>query len=345
VVSRALDGQAAAGLMVRAASVGGAEMTMLWITWPISAVVIVIIYMWVGKAATGNRGGDDYTGTVFGFLIDDRGRYSLTRLQLSLWTLVVLSLTAAVFAARAATRGIDPLTFSIPTQVLGLLGISVGSAAIATGVKAYKNRTRALFVAASPPGEASVTQMLMVEEGPQADKIVDVYKLQNFLVTIFLVCAYVVLAVHMFAGLGPAPAITSPANITTLPAFSGTFLTLLAISHAGYLGGKLPNRGQDPELDAPDMSLVRANARRIADRQAPQPLSRKAVAAAQVTKIQEEEIQARQGAVPDAGAAEAVAEGPPNGVEQVTLITPSAAAPEAGDVDESKEIVRNDTSR
>jgi hypothetical protein len=83
---------------------------MLWITWPIFALLVVVVYLWVGKATTRNRGeDDDYAGSILGILIDDRGRYSLTRLQLSLWTLVVLSLTAGVFAARAATRGIDPL--------------------------------------------------------------------------------------------------------------------------------------------------------------------------------------------------------------------------------------------
>jgi hypothetical protein len=265
---------------------------MLWITWPICAVLVVAIYLWLGKATTRNRGGDDYAGSVFGILIDDRGRYSLTRLQLSLWTLVVLSLTAGVFAAKAGTRGVDPLSFSIPAQVLGLLGISVGSAAIATGVKAHKNRTRPMFVAASMPGEARLAQMLMVEEGPQADKIVDVAKLQNFLITVFLAGAYVALAVHAYAGWGPGTPITSPADIAALPAFSGSFLILLTISHAGYLGAKMPNRGSDLQTETPDMPLVRVNAKQAVERKRAQAPTGKSAAAAMVEKVRDEEFRA-----------------------------------------------------
>jgi hypothetical protein len=264
-------------------------MRTLWIAWPVIAGLIIIVYLWLGRATTRNRGGAGYAGSVFGILIDDRGRYSLTRLQLALWTLIVLSLTAGVFTARAWSRGVDPLGFSIPAQVLGLLGISAGSAVIATGVKAYKNRTRPLFVAASLPGEARLAQMLMVEEGPEADKIVDITKLQNFLVTIFLAAAYVVLAIHTYAGWGPGTPIGSPADITELPTFSGTFLTLLAISHAGYLGGKLPNRGQDPVQDQPDTTLARVTAVAVADRENPPPTPQE-VAAAATREVRESEL-------------------------------------------------------
>lgn len=275
-------------------------MRTLWIAWPIFAGLIVAVYLWLGKATTRGRGGPDHAGSVFGILIDDRGRYSLTRLQLSLWTLVVLSLTAGVFTARAATRGVDPLDFAIPAHVLGLLGISAGSAVVATGVKTYKNRTRPLFVAAAQPGDARLAQMLMVEEGPQADKIVDITKLQNFLVTILLAGAYVVLAIHTYAGWGAGTPIGSAADITTLPAFSGTFLTLLAISHAGYLGGKLPNRGQDPEVDQPDVSLLRVNATQVANRENPPPPTGKAAAALVAGRLRDQELLAARQANRDA---------------------------------------------
>jgi hypothetical protein len=267
-------------------------MTILWIMWPVYAALVLAVYWWVGKATTKNRGGADYTGSAFGILVDDRGRYSLTRLQVSLWTLVVLSLTAAVFTARATERGIDPMGFTIPAEVLGLLGISVGSAVIATGVKAYKNRARPLFVSASMPGQATLAQMLMVEEGPQADQIADVSKLQNFLITIFLAGAYVVLAVHTYAGSGPGEPITSPAGIASLPTFSATFLTLLAISHAGYLGGKLPNRGEDPAADQPRMPLTRMNLREKASWTQPGTPTEELAAAAATARIKAEEEQA-----------------------------------------------------
>jgi hypothetical protein len=231
----------------------GGAVTVLWIVWAVAAALILGLYAWVGRA-TGSG--------ALGILIDTRGRYSLTRLQLSLWTLLTVSLLAGVFGARAATRGVDPLDISIPAELLGALGISVGSAVTAIGLKASKNRTRAKFVAASPPGAARPAQMLLVEEGPQADRTVDVTKLQNFLITVLLVAGYVALTIHTFAGWGPEPAVGGPADITSLPKFSATLLTLLGISHAGYLVAKAPNRGEDivqdvPPLSVADMAVVR----------------------------------------------------------------------------------------
>jgi hypothetical protein len=136
-------------------------MDTLWITWAICAVLILAVQGWVGHATR---------WSIFGLLIDTRGRYSLTRLQLSLWTLVVVSLIAAVFGARATTKGIDPMAFSIPASVLGVLGISVGSAVTSIGIKASKDRTRTKFIKASKPGGAFFAQMLLVEEGPEADQ-------------------------------------------------------------------------------------------------------------------------------------------------------------------------------
>jgi hypothetical protein len=233
-------------------------MTTLWIIWAICAALILAVYGWVGQSTR---------SSIFGLLIDTRGRYSLTRLQLSLWTLVVVSLIAAVFGARAATKGTDPMAFSIPASVLGALGISVGSAVTATGIKASKDRTRAKFIKASQPGGAFFAQMLLVEEGPQADRAVDVTKLQNFLITIFLVAAYVVLTIHTYAGWGPGTPITAPGDIASLPSFNATFLALLGISHAGYLIAKAPNRGEDPTQDVPDFSLSNLNAQQTVERE------------------------------------------------------------------------------
>src|SRR4051794_9979795 len=108
-------------------------MTALWVAWAISAGLIVIVTGWAGRVATGQLGG---------ILIDTRGRYSLTRLQLALWTWVVVSTVVGVFAARATVRGLDPLRFTIPTEVLGVLGIALGSAVVSTAIKTYKNTAR-----------------------------------------------------------------------------------------------------------------------------------------------------------------------------------------------------------
>jgi hypothetical protein len=200
--------------------------------WGGSAVVLVALGLAVGLVATGR---------LLGLLIDSRGRYSLTHLQLSLWTIVILSLIAGVFFGRWQHNA-DPLGFSIPAVVLGLIGISAGSAVTVTAAKVAKNTTRPANVAASAPGtwRPSLIQIFLQEEGTYADQVVDITKFQNFVITVVLVLAYIGLAVQTVTAAGNAAAVTA------LPGFSGTFLVLLGISHAGYLAGKLPSPGGQP---------------------------------------------------------------------------------------------------
>lgn len=220
-------------------------MALLWWSWAGGVIAFVAVGVVVGVAVRGTAGG---------VLIDTRGLYSLTRIQLSMWTIAILPLVVAVLIARSAQRGVDPLDFTVPPEVLALMGVSVGSATVSTAIKAHKNRARAPYVAAAPDGGARLVQAVLVEEGPSADETVDIAKLQGLLVTVVLVAAYVLLAWHLYSGRG-APVISGPRKITTLPTLDKSFVTLLAISHAGYLGVKLPNRGQASMEGTPRYSM------------------------------------------------------------------------------------------
>jgi hypothetical protein len=179
-----------------------------------------------------------------GILIDNRGRYSLTHFQLVMWTILILSLVSGVFWGRLIEGVSDPLSFKIPGEVLGLLGISVGSAVLASTVKATKNANNPQSVAASSKLDLPrFSQMFMVEEGEQADKVVDVTKYQNFAITLILLAAYTALAIHTVSDAASAAAVGS------LPKFSETFLILVGISQAAYVGGKVVpgEKGGEPE--------------------------------------------------------------------------------------------------
>lgn len=201
-------------------------MSAIFAWWGGSAAVITALGMYLGVATTGH---------VLGLLIDSRGRYSLTHFQVSLWTIVILSLLAGVFFGRWQ-HNLDPLGFSIPSVVLGLLGISVGSAVTVTAAKTAKDTKYPASVAASAsaPWQPSLMQIFLLEDGTYADQVIDITKFQNFLITLVLVLGYIGLAVHTVTTAGVA------AKVTALPGFAGTFLVLLGISHAGYLAGKLP---------------------------------------------------------------------------------------------------------
>jgi hypothetical protein len=198
-------------------------------SWAASAGIIMLLLGWLGSKV--RRG-------AFGALIDSRGRYSLTQLQLVLWSVVVLSLVVGIFFGRVLAGASDPLNFTIPPAVLGLLGISVGSSVTSTVIKSGKDTAHPDAVAASDDRDPPFFwQVFTVEEGPLADSIIDVAKFQNFVVTGVLVVAYVALTVSYLHGL------PGPDKITGLPTLPTAFLTLLGISHAGYLTGKLPNPG------------------------------------------------------------------------------------------------------
>lgn len=211
----------------------GAEMSSFEIAWAISFLLLLGFSALIGKwTKTSN----------LGILIDSRGRYSLTHFQLVLWTLVILSsLIAALIAALIATSIAQSLDFSkisISTQLLGLMGVSAGSAALATGVKSAKDApgTKANVAAVgaftSSTGAprtitAKFSQIWLEEEGDLADQVVSVTKFQNFVFTLVIASVYIALALNK----GGLPD-DLPPNI----------VVLIGISQAGYIGGKIPDK-------------------------------------------------------------------------------------------------------
>ncbi len=212
-------------------------MSNLYIGWVGAAVILAFVSVLLGIAI--------HDGPL-GVLIDSRGRYSLTHLQLVLWTFVVIPLIAGVFWGRLFSgQPQTALSFTIPNYLLLVLGISVASAAASTATKAYKDSTGA-DIPHSVPGAQDKSirpffaQVFMLEEGPMANRVVDVTKFQNFWFTLILVAAYLALAIGTFSGA------SSPAKIDALPDFTPAMATILALSHAGYLAGKLPQRSPAP---------------------------------------------------------------------------------------------------
>jgi hypothetical protein len=201
------------------------------ICWAIAALVFVTAAGLIGKKATYlNSDGKEVKGHWLGILIDDRFRFSMTHLQVVLWTIVLLSMLTAVFVARLLAGEQDPLTITIPPELLALAGISAGSAVVATAAKSARSESvRKRMITDKHPTQ--FFQVFMVEDGEGADKVVDVTKFQNFFFTIIAVIAYIVLALKQFV---------CTAVPGGLPTFSEGILWIIGISHASYVGGKLP---------------------------------------------------------------------------------------------------------
>src|ERR1051325_5041301 len=203
-------------------------MNKFLIDWTVAAIVLLVLAGWIGRRATGN---------VLGILIDARGRFSLTHFQLVLWTIVILSSAIGVLAVRAW----NPEGFVIPSSLLGLMGISVGSAVLTTGVKGAKDTpgSQAVVARVGAPVvmrdgtvkhfSAKLAQIWLQEEGAFADRVVDITKFQNFIFTL------VVLAIYIAMMYETRDAPTSSLSLPDLPA---NVIALIGISHAGYVGGK-----------------------------------------------------------------------------------------------------------
>jgi hypothetical protein len=203
---------------------GNPLMNTFEISWLISAIVLLVLALVIGRQA--KKG-------WLGVLIDGRGRYSLTHFQTVLWTLVILSSLIGVLVA----NGFDAASCGISSQLLGLMGISAGSAVFASGVKGAKNApaSRANVASAGQFTQSDGTtrqivarfsQIWLEEEGDLADQVVSITKFQNFVFTLVILCFYITLAIQK----GGLP--TLPENV----------VWLIGISHAGYVGGKIPNK-------------------------------------------------------------------------------------------------------
>ncbi len=216
-------------------------MSAFWITWMVGVVALALFAGWLGSTIR---------GSVWGIFIDRRNTWSLSQFQLSAWTLAGLPLIIATAVWRARSDAVGAWDFKIPGELLALMGISIGSAVTSLVIKSAKDTQRGDGIAArelsvkNPP----IQDMFAVEEGSTALKSIDITKVQNFVVTISLLVTYMWIA---FQAAGDVATGQTPQS---LPAFSQTMVGLLALSHGGYLVGKIPNRSGVPGATEPPLA-------------------------------------------------------------------------------------------
>jgi hypothetical protein len=201
--------------------------------------------------------GHGVTGLWYGLLIDGRNKMSLSRLQMLLWTLLVLSGFLAAGLYNIATGHTDPLAIAIPPDLWLLMGISltslVGSPLIVNAKKAkpandeeahrtletLKRQVRAKVqvvgqvVVNEQPEDAHWSDMFRGGEAGNAAHL-DLGKVQMFIFTLILALAYGAALAALFA--------EAQGKIAELPGLGSGIVFLLGLSHAGYLANKvLPN--------------------------------------------------------------------------------------------------------
>ncbi|OGF53173.1 MAG: hypothetical protein A2Z21_04960, partial [Candidatus Fraserbacteria bacterium RBG_16_55_9] len=179
----------------------------IW-TW-LGALILLIVF-----AAVAGHG---ITGLWRGLLIDERNKMSLSRLQMTLWAIVVLSGFSTATFSNLVTGHANPLSIAIPSELWLLMGISttslVGSPLILR-TKMGKNpnekeKKRTFSIKETQGTDASQLDnvgLILVNKGPEDAEVSDLFvgeetgngahldlgKIQMFYFTLILVLAYAV---------------------------------------------------------------------------------------------------------------------------------------------------------
>jgi hypothetical protein len=196
------------------------------LTWAISAGVICIALIAIGVAVQRR---------LLGILVDSRNKMSLSRLQVILWTILFVS----AFFAIAIKKG--TMNIYLGPELWALMGIATGSAAgssIIKGTKAAQEPAPRLGIIATPrigvlskASRPRFSDMFKGEEVTDSD-YVDVSKLQMFFFTIAALLGYVM----VLSGYHLDTIATGISGYDAyFPPMSNGLVTLVGISHAGYL--------------------------------------------------------------------------------------------------------------
>lgn len=222
----------------------------LLVSWLVIMVFLVLLLAAIGHGINGR---------LAGFLIDSRNRMTLSRLQMFMWTILVLSAFLAVALSNIQKNPADAtkaLDIEVPEQVWGLLGVSITSSVGVAAIRSRKKNVSAsdeakeattesleksgedpskladpqgVLVTYTNPERASVSDLFKGDEvGPSAAYL-EAGKVQMFFFTLIVGFAYATSVGSMFS---------SGAAVSSLPDLSSGMVALLGISHAGYLGAK-----------------------------------------------------------------------------------------------------------
>jgi hypothetical protein len=221
----------------------------------------------------------------FGVLIDQRGRYSLSRLQALLWTAVIIGTYFGIALPKQDF-------VALPSGVLGVMGISLGSSVLSSAIKANQtltgqtadetqrseavvrtteNEVLTLLGAEDVPymtgdDRTSLLEAISEDESEELNQLIqtrskpswmDVFSQEQrgteHLIDIgkLQMFAWSLAALFLYGSIAVSN-LTKPleelTTLTALPDVSGTMLALMGLSQAAYLGMKLPQQSRQQGL-------------------------------------------------------------------------------------------------
>ena len=216
------------------------------IAWVVTVLLIVGCFALIGKLPTGTPPISDWRGV----LIDQRNKISLSRLQLVLWTLLVLSAILTEGTINAISGSCNPLGLAIPNELWILLGLSGTTAVAAPIVLAGKSSAGHLDTKAV--NDHTWSDMFYGDETGNADQV-DFSKVQQFFLTIAVVFVYALEIGAILLHPGNCASCATEASTgggTTVggicvaaaalhfPPLSPGILAIIAVSQAAYIAYK-----------------------------------------------------------------------------------------------------------
>ncbi len=229
--------------------------TMRFVAWIISMSLFVGVILLIGF---------NLKGRVLGVLINERNRYSLSRLQMMLWSILVLTGLYVVLLNNVYEPGDANATFSFDWQLLVLLGMSVGSVVSTPMILKRKTddiSTASLFQANIPQEKVAVGMLntksdesaaalsdLILGEEISNTSCIDIGRIQMLMMTL--------MAVVIYGWLIGGALILEESYIAGMPKLNETLLGLILVSHIGYLTGKIAPTSVAKEQTVSDLSRI-----------------------------------------------------------------------------------------
>jgi hypothetical protein len=190
--------------------------TPMFIAFTVLGILGALVYLVTRPKATRYQPlGKRYATLAYLFIDPDSNTYSLSQLQLILWT----SATVLAYVYLVASQFLVQWKWQLPGVPEGLptlLGVSVGTTALAAGATEARG-SKGAGPAHPGLGDFITTGGVLAPE-----------RLQFFLWTILGVCGFV-----------SATLAQDPAALEELPKIPDNFLPLLGVSSLGYLAGKV----------------------------------------------------------------------------------------------------------
>jgi hypothetical protein len=226
-----------------------------------SLVWVAILVLMTAFAVVAGHG---ITGYWRGVLVDGRYKMSLSRLQMLVWSLLVLSAILAAAMVNLSLGSKEPLDIVVPGELFVLFGISTASLVASPAILSNKREKKAdpeqmakvkkrLADQGHTHMAAEVDSVVLHNDDPlgarwsdllKGDEVgnattVDLGKFQMFFFTFILALAYGSKLYQIFH---------SETAVTALPGMGEGINTLLGISHTGYLSSKVVSASREKPL-------------------------------------------------------------------------------------------------